>query len=301
MRFYICIILLFCFANAQKRFQPEYFIDKHNLKLPTITKNMLDLREFTHTSDRWIYYYKGNTGQLDTIIENLTIQGYEYSKTTQIYNYISDTVFVTDVTIGSEAKDTLHMGEITYTDNYKKKRAFDIKRNCIFDSKFDERGIKLLDVSKCQNESEFNGQVFSLVKHDNYLESIPFDNGIIDSNNIRRYYLTPFDSIVADYLVEKNREPVFFNFITYNKFKKPVYKYQFDVFRKSGPIISFNYHTYDSSGRLKRIYYFQTKDWYHPENGFNLVNYTEYEYDKLGRKTTMITRVKPDPKYQKKE
>jgi hypothetical protein len=179
--------------------------------------------------------------------------------------------------------------------------ALDLETKCIYRSKFDERGIKLLDVSKCPSENDFSGQVFRLEKKGDYLESTPVKRGIVDSNNIRRYYLTPFDSIVADYLVEKNREPVFFNFITYNNFKKPVYKYQFDVFRKSDPIISFNYHTYDSSGRLKRIYYFQTKDWYHPENGFNLVNYTEYEYDKLGRKTTMITRVKPDPKYQKKE
>jgi hypothetical protein len=212
-----------------------------------------------------------------------------------------DTVFITDVILGLETKDTLHRSIVTYTENYKKKRAFDIKRNCIFDSEFDERGIKLLDVSKCPGENDFCGQVFRLEKHDNYLESIPVKRGIVDSNNIRRYYLTSFDSIVADFLVEKNREPVFFNFITYNNFKKPVYKYQFDVFRKSDPIISFNYHTYDSSGRLKKIYYFQTIDWNNPGNGFNLVNYTEYEYDKLGRKTTMITRVRPDPKYQKKD
>jgi hypothetical protein len=34
---------------------------------------------------------------------------------------------------------------------------------------------------------------------------------------------------------------------------------------------------------------------------YELINYTEYSYDKLGRQTSMITRVKPDPKYQKKE
>ena len=168
--------------------------------------------------------------------------------------------------------------------------------NCVWRSKFDERGIKLLDVRKCPDEKEFDGQEFKLEKHDKYLESTPFKDGVIDSNNIRRYYLTPFDSIVADFLVEKKKEPVFFNLVVFNKVNNPTYKYQFNVFDKSDPIVSYNYHVYDSAKRLKRMYFFQLKNWNNPEDGFKLTNYTEYEYDKLGRKIKMTTRVKPDPK-----
>ncbi len=301
MRFYICIILLFCFANAQKRFQPEYFIKKHNLKLPTITKEMLNVCEYTHTSDGWIYYYKGNTGQLDTIIENLTIQGYEYSKTTQICKYLLDTVIITNITIGLEAGDTLHQSMITYTENYKTKQAFDIKRNCIYRSQFDKRGIKLMDVRKCPNENDFSGQVFKNTIHADYIESIEEYRGKIDSNSIRRYYLTSFDSIAADYMVKKGEEPFVVCLNIYNNRNQNQISYSFEIFSKTHEVFDFDYYTYTNINNLHRVYHFQVKSSKAKIREYELVNYTEYEYDKLGRKTTMITRVKPDPKYQKKE
>ena len=58
------------------------------------------------------------------------------------------------------------------------------------------------------DENEYDGQVFNNKKHDEYIESIETYQGKIDSNSIRRYYLTPFDSVVADLMVMKGKNPL---------------------------------------------------------------------------------------------
>ena len=299
MRIIVWILTLFFIVSGQKRFSSDYFVKIYNLKLPEVTREMLDVTKLIHTSDSWEYSYQGNTEKLDSVVQNLTIQRYENTRSIQHYTYVLDTVKVTDVIFAIEKGDTLHQSVKNYTDNYRSKEVLDIMRNCIWKSRFDERGIKLLDVSKCPGENEFGGQVFRLEKHENYLESIPIKEGVVDSNNIRRYYLAPFDSIVADFLVERNKTPVFFNLIIYNKQQQPVYKYSFDVFRQSNPVVNYNYHTYDNAGRLKRIYLFYIKNWNSPEDGFVLTNFTEYEYDELGRKKKKTTKVRPDKKEKK--
>jgi len=300
MRIFVSILVLCFIASAQKRFTSEYFVKKYNLKLPKVTEDMLDVSELTHTSDSWEYFYQGKTEKLDSVVRMLTIERFPCNLQTDKYRYTTDTVYVSSVSILIDSGgDTSSATNYKYVDNFRTQIAYKPKTNCIWKSRFDERGIKLLDVRKCPHEKEFSGQVFRLEKHENYLESIPVKDGTIDSNNIRRYYLAPFDSIVADFLVEKNKEPLFFNLTTYNEQHKSAYKYNFDVFRSSNPIVSYNYHTYDNSGRLKRAYLFNIRNWSKPEDGFNLTNLTEYEYDKLGRKIRTTTRVKPDKKQQK--
>ena len=301
MRFYIFVILLFCSANAQMRFQPEYFINKHNLKLPSITKEMLNISEFSHISDKWIYYYSGINKELDSVERNLTIEGFEPNFTRDIYTNMKDTTYVKSVSISLEKFDTTSMRNIKYTNNFRNKISLNPKTNCIYHSKVDKRGIKLLDVNKCPGENDFGGQVFKNTVHANYIESIEEYRGKIDSNSIRRYYLTPFDSIAADYMVKKGEEPFVVCLNIYNNKNRKQTSYSFDIFSKTHEVFDFDYYTYINNNDLHRVYHFQVKNSKAKIREYELVNYTEYEYDKLGRKTTMITRVKPDPKYQKKE
>ena len=297
MRIIFWIITLCFIVSGQKRFFPGHFVKIYNLKLPEVTREMLDVTKLTHTSDSWEYFYQGNTEKLDSVVRKLTIERFPRNLQTDKYKYFDDTVYVNSVSILADSGgDTSAARDYKYTDDFRTKISHNPKTNCIWKSRFDERGIKLLDVSKCPGENEFGGQVFRLEKHENYLESIPIKEGVVDSNNIRRYYLAPFDSIVADFLVERNKTPVFFNLIIYNKQQQPVYKYSFDVFRQSNPVVNYNYHTYDNAGRLKRIYLFYIKNWNSPEDGFVLTNFTEYEYDKLGRKIKKTTKVMPDKK-----
>ena len=298
---YLFIFFLVCFANAQKRFQPEYFINKHNLKLPTITKGMLNVSDYTHTSDSWEYYYKGKTEKLDSVVEYLTIEGFQSSRTNKVYSYSNDTAFVRVVSIRLKDGDTLVNGNDTFTNNFRYQSAIDLETNCIYHSKFDERGIKLLDVSKCTNENEFYGQVFYLNAEKEYLQKYRKINSEIDSNSIRRYYLTPFDSIAADYMVKKGEEPFVVRLNIYNNKNKKQTSYSFDIFSKTHEVFDFDYYSYSNNNDLHRVYHFQVKNSKAKIREYELVNYTEYEYDKLGRKTTMITRVRPDPKYQKND
>jgi hypothetical protein len=286
-----------CFiAQAQKRFNSDYFISKYNLNLPKITKEMLYISEFTHTSDLWEYFYQRNTEKLDNVTRKLTIQGFDPSQRVIRYNYESDSVIVREVSVSITNGDTLNNWIKIYSNDFKDKKALDLESNCIYKSSFDERGIKMLDVSKCPDDTGFRGQVFNKTKHDEYIESIETYRGEIDSNTIRRYYLTPFDSIVADFMVTKRKEPFIVRLNVYNNNKKKKYSFGFGIFSNINEVISFNYYTYTDKNQLHRSYYFDVINRKAKEKSYELVNYTEYEYDSLGRKIRVTTRVKPDPK-----
>ena len=49
-------------------------------------------------------------------------------------------------------------------------------------------------------------------------------------------------------------------------------------------VLSFNYYTYTDKNQLHRSYYFDVIDRKAKDKRYILVNYTEYEYDSLGRK-----------------
>jgi hypothetical protein len=286
-----------CFvAQTQKRFNSDYFISKYNLNLPKITKDMLHISDFTHTSDLWEYFYHKNTEKLDSVTRKLTIEGFNPSRKILRYNYISDSVIVREISISDVKGDTLVNIINFYKNNFRYKRALDLQSNCIWKSSFDERGIKMLDVRKCPGDTGFGGQVFNKTKHDEYIESIETYRGEIDSNTIRRYYLTPFDSIVADFMVTKRKEPFIVRLNVYNNNKKKKYSFGFGIFSNFNEVINFNHYTYTDKGQIHRDYYFFVIDRNAKDKSYELVNYTEYEYDSLGRKIRETTRVKPDPK-----
>ena len=70
----------------------------------------------------------------------------------------------------------------------------------------------------------------------------------------------------------------------------------FGIFYNINEVLSFNYYTYTDKNQLHRSYYFDVIDRKAKDKRYILVNYTEYEYDSLGRKIRVTTRVKPDPK-----
>jgi hypothetical protein len=298
MRIFI-LLIIFCFIiHAQKRFTSDYFVSKYNLSLPEVTKEMLDISDLTHTSDLWEYYYKGKTDKLDSAIEDLTIERFPYSRAFMVYTHKGDTAIERLISINLDSGDTLSNWIITYINNFRYKSALDLETNCIWKSHFDELGIKLQDVRKCPDENNFDGQIFNNTKHDDYIESIETYQGKIDSNSIRRYYLTPFDSIVADFMVKKGKDPFIVNLNVYNNKRKKQYSYGFGIFYNINEVLSFNYYTYTDKNQLHRSYYFDVIDRKAKDKHYELVNYTEYEYDSLGRKIRVTTRVKPAKKSQ---
>lgn len=295
------VMVLCLIASAQKRFTSEHFVQKYNLQLPTVTEKMLDAKELTHTSDSWEYFYQGKTEKLDSVVQNLTIEGFKPSRTIERYKYKNDTAYVRYFSISMITGDTLNNSEKTFTENFKNKSVLDLGTNCIWKSRFDERGIKLLDVRKCPDEEDFRGQVFNSSVHDEYIESVETYRGEIDSNSIRRYYLTPFDSIAADFMVKKGKNPFIVRLNTYNKDNKKQASYAFGIYSNLNEVLNFDYYTYTEKGQMQRVFHFEVKDRKAKEKEYELVNFTEYEYDKLSRKIKTTTKVKPDKKEQKAE
>ena len=296
MRIFTLIIALFFIVQAQKRFTSDYFVSKYNLSLPEVTQKMLDISAFTYSSNTWKYYYQGKTDKMDSVIEDLTIQRFPHSRTFRNYTHKGDTAIERLISIGLDNNDTLSNWVITYNDNFLFKNALNLNTNCTLKSSFDGRGIKLLDVCKCPGEKDFDGQVFHLDTKEFYLEKYRNKNGEIDSNSIRLYYLTPFDSIAADFMVMKEKKPFIVRLNVYNKKRKKQYSYGFGIYSNINEVLSFNYYTYTDNNQLHRSYYFDVINRKAKEKSYELVNYTEYEYDSLGRKIRVTTRVKPDPK-----
>jgi len=296
MRIFVTIIILCFMAQAQKRFNSDYFISKYNLNLPKLNKEDLDVSDFTHTSDLWEYFYQRDTKKLDSATRKLAIQGFDSSRRVILYNYESDSVVVREVSVSLTNGDTLNNWLKTYRNDFKDKKALELETNCIYKSSFDERGIKMLDVSKCPGDTGFDGQFFVNSKHNEYIESIEIYKGQIDSNSIRRYYLTPFDSIVSDFIVMKGKNPIIVSLYVYNNQRKKQYSYDFGIYGNNNEVTNFNYYTYTDKDQPHRVYCFFVKDRDAKKKCYELVNYTEYEYDSLGRKIRGTTRVKPDPK-----
>jgi hypothetical protein len=226
----------------------------------------------------------------------MTIERFNPSRRVQRYNYKPDSVIVREVSVSKTKGDTLNNWITAYSKDFRFENALDLETNCFWQSRFDDRGIKLLDVRKCQGENDFDGQVFHLNTKDDYLEKYRNKNGEIDSNSIRLYYLTSFDSIAADFMVMKGKKPFIVRLNTYNKKRKKQYSYGFGIFSNINEVLSFNYYIYTDKNQLHRSYYFDVIDRKAKDKRYMLVNYTEYEYDSLGRKIRVTTRVKPDPK-----
>jgi hypothetical protein len=262
---------------------------------------MLDVSKHTYTSDFWEYFYIGNSSKIDSVIRHLTIEGFPPSRKCERYSYQRDSVIVRSVSIAKEKGDTLSNWLDIYTDSFKSQESMNLRTNGVYYLKFNDWGCKLLDMSKYPGEDQPSGQKFILTTCKEYIEAVEYYKGVIDSNNIRRYYFTDFDSVIADYLVERQKEPIILKLNMYNTNNKLRVSYGFGMFSNFNVVEDFDYNTYTSKGQIHRKYLFRVKNPSAKEKEYRLVNYTEYEYDKLGRKTKMTTRVVPDPKYQRQE
>ncbi len=297
MRIIVWIIALCFIVSGQKRFSSDHFVKIYDLELPKVTQKMLDITKLTYTSDSWEYFYQGKTEKLDSVVDYLTIQGFPRDLQIEKYRYTDDTVYVSSVSVWLDSGgDTSSIRNYKYADAFRTKISHNPKTNCIWKSRFDERGIKLLDVSKCPDEKDFSGQVFNLGIKDEYLEKHKEKDGGIDSNSIRRYYLTPFDSIVADFMVKKGKTPFIVRLNTYNKKNKKQASFAFGIYSNINEVLNFDYYTYTNTNKLHRVYHFEVKNRNVKDKEYELVNFTEYEYDKLGRKIKKTTKVTPDKK-----
>jgi len=301
MKTLFIFLLLIGAADARKRFTPEYFVKKHDLVLPVATKELLDVSKHTHKSDTWEYFYIGKTDKRDSISRYMDFQAFPANKTSGKYGYRNDTIVVFSVAIAQDNGDTTTLDSTIYTNNSLTKKSRDLLRDCSYYSAFQPWANKrLYDKSKCRGEAEPTGQEFVFTEYEEYIEDVEYFKGKIDSNTIRRYYFNDFDSLVADYMVRPGSEPLIVDLRFYDKNHRQTMQYSFGISVAQLQVTDFQKFTYTPANRLHRVYLFSALDYAAPKKGYELTNYTEYEYDTLGRLVRMTTRVPPDPKYQKK-
>jgi hypothetical protein len=294
MKLLLIIMVCFCMVFAQKGFTPEYFVKKHNLILPEINEKNIDISKHTHKSDSWFYFYKGNSDRVDSVYRFLNIERLPANKQYDIYHYKNDSVVISSISIAQNIMDTTNNLQITFSDNYKNKTYYDKMNKCYTFVKFTPWGKRKSEKNLCPGDKEPHGQEFTFTKRGDYIEATERYNGSIDSNTIRRYYFSSFDSLVADYMVKTDTPLVSLFF--YTKTRKIQIEYTFDFNKYHDKVDNFDYYTYTSSDKLFRIYHFDSiyETVKAIKREYELINYTEYSYDSLGRKTSMITRVIPD-------
>lgn len=292
MRVILCILIICEVIFAEGNISnPEYFIKKHSLNLPHITPDMSDISKYSYILDIKEYFYLGSTSNLDSVIRYVHIKRpiREYER----YLYLGDTAISKIVSIADKS-DTLNQLIVTTNRLHNTRRYVDLKSQCIHIIQLNEWGKKVFDKTKCSDDKEFSGQEIEFRKEGNYTIAIPKVNGIVDSSGIRKYYLNTFNNIVAEYSMDKRGGFRISQLIVYNVNNNPIYQYDLTGFDKWYFVEKFNHYVYDSSGRLKRDYVYKTADRKKRKKGFQLVSYTEYEYDDLGRKIRMITYGKGD-------
>jgi hypothetical protein len=294
----IVVSLLLCcsIVVAEKGFTSDYFVKKHNLLLPQVNEKQTDISKHAHKSDSWFYFYKDSSDKIDSVYEYLNIEGFPPNKQHQKYEYRKDSIFIRSISIAQDNMDTTSNEIIIFTNNFKNKTYYDKRNQCYTYVTFTSWGQRKSEKNQCPKDVFPHGREFSFVKKANYIESIETYNGEVDSSDIRRYYFTAFDSLCAEYSVTKDTTPFLVKLNVFNSSQQKTYEYGFDPFKYYNHVYSFNYFTYGKNGKMLRDYFFLVK----PETEklkkreFYLVNYTEYTYDSLGRKTSMITRVVPD-------
>jgi hypothetical protein len=293
--FFLLLLASIVFTQS-KDFTPEYFVKKHNLKLPEVTEKNIDVSKHTHKSDSWFYFYNAKSDTIDSVYDYLNIERFPPNKQYDKYTYRGDSTIIKRVAISQRSFDTTTNLKIIFTDNYCSKTYFDNKNGCYTFVKFTPWGERKSEKNLCPGEKEPEGQEFAFVNKGNFIECIETYKGKVDSNNIRHYYFSSFDSLVADYMVEKDNPPFLAHLLFYTTQHKRKLDYGFDLFKHYNEVINFNYDTYRPDGKLFRTYYFDINDRNQKEKEYLLINYSEYTYDSLGRKTTMITYVIPDKK-----
>ncbi|MDG5815918.1 hypothetical protein QA601_12575 [Chitinispirillales bacterium ANBcel5] len=292
MKITIVIFLLTTIVIAQKKFDPDHFIQKHDLNLPKVTDEMLDVSNHTHKSDSWFYFYKDDSDMVDSVFRFLNIEGFPPNKRYEDYLHRNDSSFINSVSISKEDLDTTsNYHEIRYDNSI---LYINHQNRCSTLVTYNSWGQRKSEKRKCPDDEEFSGVRFSFTPKEEFVQSIRFRDNKIDSSLIRWYYFTPFDSVVAEYTVSSNTPPLLLGLFTYTPFNRRQFSFDFDTRTNINQVVRFNYYTYNNNKQLHRIYFFRLKQFTVPEDGFVLTNYTEYTYDSLGRKTSMITRVVPD-------
>lgn len=301
MKALLIFLLIIGAADARKRFTPEYFVKKHDLVLPVATRELLDVSKHTYKINAWEYFYIGKSDKLDSVYNYKDLLTYTVNEDFRKYSYKGDTVIYRSISIAQNNGDTLTNDIIKRTDNYLTEIFLSLKDSCCYYRAFQPWANKrIYNKSKCRGEAEPTGQEFVFTEHEEYIEDIEYNKGKIDSTNIRRYYFNVFDSLVADYMVRPGSEPLLVDLRFYNKNHLQTMQYSFGISVAQFQVTDFQKFTYTPANKLHRIYLFSALDYAAPEKGYELTNYTEYEYDNLGRLVRMTTRVPPDPKYQKK-
>jgi hypothetical protein len=297
MRVLLFLLLFASIAFTQtKHFTPEYFVKKHNLILPEVSEKNVDISKHTHKSDSWFYFYKGKTDKIDSVYRYLNIERFPPNKQYWKYSYNKDSIIINRIAISQIGLDTTTNLKMIITNNYQTETYFDKKTNCYTFVTYTSWGVRKNEKNLCPGEKEPHGQDFAFENKGNFVECLETYNGEVDSNTIRHYYFSSFDSLVADYMVKKDIPPFLAGLIFYTSDNKRKIDYSFYSFKHFNEVINFNYHTYRPDGKLFRTYFFDVNDKKPKEKEYILINYTEYSYDSLGRKTTMITYVIPDKK-----
>jgi hypothetical protein len=292
------MILLFASSAAfsQKGFTPEYFVKKHKLKLPEVNEENIDISKHTYKSDSWSYFYLGKTDKIDSVYRHLTLQSFAAIKQYEKYAYRNDSIFVNIISIAQDEFDTTVNEKTIITNNYQSELCFNLLRKEKIYLEFTPWGKRKCEKWLRPGDKEPAGQEFAFTKKGDYVEAIETYKGKINLNDIRRYYFTSFDSLCAEYIVKPDNQPRLISLFFYTKDGKVMIEYGIDFIKYFNEVDNYNFYTYTPDGKLFRNYYFNLKNDSYTDKPreYELVNYTEYIYDTLGRKATMITRMVPD-------
>lgn len=300
MRILAIILLFSASVMAKQPFTTEDFIKKHNLNLPEITSDLLDTSKHIHRSDLWEYFYLGKTDKLDSVFNYRTLQAYHDIKHYQIYEHSNDSTFVERFSIAQDNFDTTSHSKRIVTENGLVEKSTDLKRNCTWYHKRQPwANQKIYELSQCPGDSAPRGQVIDYKDHGDYIEAIETYKGKVDSNTIRRFYFTNFDSVVADYIVKSFHGPRLMSLYRYTKQHKMRTAYHFNFYDTLNLVTRMAHYEYDEKNRVSRIYNFYIISRSDPAKGYKMTNYTNVEYDSLGRKTKETTWVVPNPEYDK--
>ncbi|MBD3344449.1 MAG: hypothetical protein GF401_05250 [Chitinivibrionales bacterium] len=298
----LIFLLLFCAdIYALKSFSPSQFVNIHNLKLPAISEKMLDFSKHAHESDSWRYFYIGKSGKIDSVYNYRKLRNFHELAQIHTYEYRDDTTLIAELSIAQDNGDTLSRWVRKISQKGRFEVSIDINRNCTWYHKRNKWGKRIYEKKQCPGDEEPEGSEFNYIDRGDYIESIKTKKGKVDSNSIRRYYFTDFDSVVADYIVTTYQKPTLVSLIKYGKNKKVKTKFGFNSFDTLNSIVNINHYEYDSKNRLFREYYLTANDFNDPSDGYQLANYTQFEYDSLGRLKKKTTWVVPEESDKDKE
>lgn len=289
----LVFLLLSGAAQARPGFKIDHFVEEHELVLPKISEQMLVTSRHTMRTDLWTFTYFGGSEKLDMAYHLLHRNGHPIYKLYKTYWYSGDTAFAKLVSISIETGDTSLDETSTITNDGRVVVLNNHKRNFIAYLGYDTCGRRLYEKTKFPGQKVPTGTDYEYIDRGEYIESIPHDGGLVDSNDIRWYYYNDLDSVVATYPMDNKQRPFLLSLNAFDAMGRRTSSYGFSVFDSLHPIIDWCHYTYDKNGRPKRLYYFTAADTRNFSKGYRLVFYTQYEYDSPGRMVRKESRKVP--------